>query len=58
MSTAQVPSVRARRPTIRDFHTWQLKEFTDLFVPVVRLARALGLAELGMRLYAHRFSTI
>lgn len=33
--------------TIRDFRFVHLKEFTDLFVQVVRLARELGLVKLG-----------
>ena len=33
--------------TIRDFRGLHLKEFTDLFVQVVRLAREMGLVKLG-----------
>ena len=33
--------------TIRDFRALHLKEFTDLFVQVVRLAREMGLVKLG-----------
>lgn len=33
--------------TIREFRSVHLKEFTDLFVQVVRLARELGLVKLG-----------
>jgi transposase len=33
--------------TIRDFRALHLKEFTDLFVQVVRLAREMGLFKLG-----------
>ena len=33
--------------TIRDFRALHLKELSDLFVQVVRLARALGLVKLG-----------
>ena len=33
--------------TIRDFRALHLKEFSDLFVQVVRLAREMGLVNLG-----------
>ena len=33
--------------TIRDFRTLHLKELSDLFVQVVKLARELGLVKLG-----------
>lgn len=33
--------------TIRDFRALHLKEFTDLFIQVVRLAREMGLVKLG-----------
>ncbi len=33
--------------TIRDFRAFHLKEFSDLFVQVVRLAREMGLVKLG-----------
>jgi transposase len=33
--------------TIRDFRALHLKEFTELFVQVVRLAREMGLVKLG-----------
>ena len=37
----------AAHRTIRDFRALHLKEFTDLFVQVVRLAREMGLVKLG-----------
>lgn len=33
--------------TIRDFRALHLKEFSELFVQVVRLAREMGLVKLG-----------
>lgn len=34
-------------PTVRDFRALHLKELSELFVQVVRLAREMGLVKLG-----------
>ena len=50
MATRAACSVRARSPascTIRDFRAFHLKELSELFVQVVRLAREMGLVKLG-----------
>ena len=38
---------RSAHRTIRDFRAFHLKELSDLFVQVVRLAREMGLVKLG-----------